>query len=169
MDLVTLHTFIKTDLADVPLQIILTAADEDLTLAVGPDTTMIEERMGQGQPNLWLQRPAASITSITLTDPEGTVTTLDTTDWHLDPAGKILTRLRTGTNPDSGWNNRVTVTYVPADLNKRQRALVALVQLELDYRHGKKSENIGDHTMTQADYNIARAQIISQAMTRTFA
>jgi hypothetical protein len=61
------------------------------------------------------------------------------------------------------------VTYAIGDSNTRQRALVALVQLELDYRYGKKSENIGDHSMTQQDYDKERARIISQAQARWLA
>jgi hypothetical protein len=44
-----------------------------------------------------------------------------------------------------------------------------LVQLQLDFRHGKTSEGIGDHHMTQEGYDKARARILSQAVLRWFA
>ena len=169
MTLTVLRTFIETDLSDSALTVILAAADEDVTTAVGPDTSMIEERDMQGQKILWLERPCLTMTSITETDSSGNVTTLDATDYHLHPNQLRVTRLNTGTNPKSGWTGLITLTYAPGDLNTRQRALVALVTLELDYRYGKKSENIGDHSMTQQDYDKERARIISQAMARQFA
>lgn len=65
MDLTTLRTFVETDLADGPLTVILTAADEDLTLAVGPDIADVSKQDMEGQEFLFLGRLAATITSIT--------------------------------------------------------------------------------------------------------
>ena len=169
MTLLVLRTFIETDLADGPLTVILAAADEDITTAVGADTSFIEERKGNGEVNLYLERPCGTMTSITETATDGTVTTLVASDYHLSSNALYVTRLNTGTNPASGWSQLTTFTYTPGDLNGRNRALVSLVQLELDYRYGKRTESIGDHSMTQQDYMEARSQIINTAMARWIA
>ena len=168
MDLTTLRTFIETDLGDAPLQVMLEAANEDLTAAVGPDTADVCTRDMEGERFLFLSRPASVIATITTTI-GGTVTSLATNDWKLWAGGTQLERLATGTNPADGWCGRVDVSFTPGDLNRRNRAIVALVQLELDYRHGKKSESIGDHSMTQDEYSAARGKIISGAVTWSFA
>jgi len=167
MDLTTLRTFVETDLADAPLQVILTAADEDLTLAVGPDTADVQTVDMEGERFLFLPRPVSAIASIKETVGT-TTTTLATNDWKLW-GDKQIERLSTGTNPADGWCGRVEVSYTPADLNRRNRALVQLVQLALDYRPGGKSESIGDHSRTQADVDSERARIINGVRSRSFA
>jgi len=169
VNLTTLRTFVETDLGDAALQVILDAAEEDLTKAVGPEGGMIEERDMDGQPNLWLDRPAESITSVTETDSAGTVTTLVAADYHLHPGHGRLQRLATGTNPASGWTGRVTVSYVPDDLNRRNRAIAQLVEMDLAFRPGAASEGVGDFSRTHQDYDRERARIISQAMSRVLA
>lgn len=170
MNITTLRTFVETDLSDSALQVILDAANEDLTLAVGPDTAMVEVIEGQGRPILWLARPANStFTSITETDSAGTVTTLAIDDYTLAGDGLQLYRLNTGTNPRTGWYGTVTVSYTPLDLNRRARALVQLVEHALAFRPGAKSEDIGDHSRSQQDYDRERARIIAGAATRWMA
>jgi hypothetical protein len=168
MTLVTLRTFIETDLANAPLQVIMDAADEDLTLAVGPDATDVQKDDMVGEEFLYLTRRAATISAITEFS-GGVLTTLVANDYELQPSGTSLRRLSTVTHPATGWEGTVTITYVPGDLNRRDRALVQLVQLDLDYRHGAKSESIGDYSRSQEDYNTARAKIIAGARTAAFA
>jgi len=168
MTLTTLRTSVETDLADAPLQVMLDAADEDLTLHVGPDIADIGKQDMEGQEFLFLGRPAATITSIT--EYSGGVTTpLVASDYELQPNKTDIRRLSTGTNPASGWYGTITVSFAPADLNRRNRAIVALVQLDLDHRHGVTDESIGDHRRSQQDYDVARAKIIAGALTRYFA
>jgi hypothetical protein len=168
MILTTLRTFVETDLADGPLQVMLDAADEDLTLYVGPDTADIDKQDMEGQEFLFLGRPVTTITSITEYS-GGVTTTLAASDYELQPNKMDIRRLSTGTNPASGWYGTVTVSFAPADLNRRNRAIMALVQLDLDHRHGVTDESIGDHRRSQQDYDAARAKIISGARTRSFA
>ncbi|HXK36009.1 MAG TPA: hypothetical protein VJ553_00300 [Candidatus Paceibacterota bacterium] len=169
MMLVTLRTFVETDLGDAPLQAILDAADEDLTAAVGPDLADVEKQDMDGQGFLFLTRPAAAITSITEYS-GGVTTTLVAGDYELQPNKKDIRRLSTGTNPAYGWNGTVTVSYTPDDLKKRDRCIVQLVELDLAFRPGAKSENVGDdHSRTMEDYDKARVKIISQARSRAFA
>lgn len=167
MDLTALRTFIETDLGDVPLQMMLDAANEDLTASVGPDTADVYTRDMEGERFLFLNRPATAVASITITI-GGTTTTLAVSDWKLW-GDKQLERLATGTNPSDVWCGRVDVSFTPGDLNRRNRAIVALVQLELDFRHGKKSETIGDHSMNQEDYDKARSKILTGARSWGFA
>ena len=168
MTLTTLRTFIETDLADAALQVILGAADEDLTLAVGPDAADVQTEDMEGERFLFLDRPASVISGITETIGT-TVTTLVASDWKLWPNMTQIERLATGTNPSDRWWGRVEVSYTPADLNRRNRALVQLVQLDLDYRFGATSEAIGDHNRSQRAYDEERVKIISGARTRSFA
>ena len=112
---------------------------------------------------------AASITSITETATDGTVTTLNALDYHLSADGTYITRLAlsTSVNPKSGWTGLITITYVPSDLNKRNRAIAQLVELDLAFRPGAKSENVGsDQSRTMEDYDKARAKIVSQVQSR---
>ena len=170
MTVTILKTFVETDLPDAALQVMLDAANEDLNLAVGPDTTMVETVEGQGRKIIWLARPANStFASITETDDSGTIVTLAVDDYSLAADGMQLTRLNTGTNPKTGWAGTVTITYTPLDLNKRNRALVQLVELDLSFRPGAKSETIGDHSTTRQDYDGERARIIQAAQSRTMA
>jgi hypothetical protein len=170
MTLTVLRTFVETDLSDSALQVILDATNEDLNLAVGPDTSMLETVEGEGRRIIWLARPANStFASITETDSEGTVVTLAIDDYSLAADGMQLTRLNTGTNPRTGWGGTVAITYTPLDLNKRNRALVQLVELDLAFRPGARSENVGDFSRTHQEYDKERARIISQAQSRTMA
>lgn len=169
MDLTTLKTFVETDLEDAALQVVLDAAEEDMTRAVGPEGGMIEEREMDGQADLWLERPAESITSVTETDDAGTVTTLVAADYRLHPNRMRIRRLATGTNQSTGWTGTVTVSYVPDDLAARNRALVGLVELTLAFRPGAASESVGDFSRTHQDYDRERARIISQAQSRAVA
>jgi len=170
MTLVTLRTFVETDLADAPLQVLLDAANEDISSAVGTDTSQVETVEGEGQATIWLNRPANStFASITETDTGGTVVTLATNDYSLDGNAMALTRLNSGTNPKSGWTGTVTITYTPLDLNRRNRAIVQLVELDLAFRPGARQESVGDFSRGMQDYNVERARIITAAQSRVMA
>jgi len=170
MTLAVLRTFVETDISDAALQVILSAAEEDITSAVGADTTMVELRDAHGEPVLWLNRPCATMGAVTETDAAGTVVTLVAADYELDTANNLrVARLATGTNPKSGWSGRVSLTYAPGDLNRRNRAIAQLVELDLAFRPGAKSENLGDHSRSMQDYDAERARIIAQAQSRRMA
>jgi hypothetical protein len=169
MTLVTLRTFVETDLSDSALQVILDAANEDITLAVGADTTQVETLKGDRQATYWLSRPVSAWTSIVETDAGGTAVTLATNDYSLDGNAIAITRLNTGTNPKSGWTDTIVFTYTPADLNKRNRAIVQLVELDLAFRPGAKSENVGDMSRSMQNYDEERARIINSARSRFLA
>ena len=166
--LAVLRTLVETDLPDAALQVILDAADEDLTLAVGPDTTGTHLEEASGERFLFLLRPASAVTSIKETVGT-TTTTLATDDWKKWPDNMRFERLSTGTNAASGWQGQVEVVYTPADLNKRNRALSQLVQLAVDFRPGGASESLGDHQRTQEAYDREKARIINSARSRSFA
>jgi hypothetical protein len=169
MTLITLRTFIETDLADTPLQVILDAVNEDITAAVGTDTSQVETLKGEGQAVYWIERPVSSFTTIIETDSGGTAVTLAVDDYELDGNKQAITRLNTGTNPKSGWTDTIVFTYVPADLNRRNRAIVQLVELDLAFRPGARQESIGDLSRGMQNYDDERARIISQAMSKVLA
>ncbi len=101
---------------------------------------------------------------------EGTVVTLDATDYALAGNGMRLQRLPSGTHPASGWYGTVEITYTPLDLNRRNRALVQLVELDLAFRPGASTEQIGgDYSRSQRNYDEERARIIASARSRDIA
>jgi hypothetical protein len=177
--LIILRQFVETDLSDSSLQVILDAANEDVTLAIGSDTSQIETFKGDGRVVYWIQRPVASFTSIITTDSGGTATTLvkplglytadPTDDYLMDGNAQAITRLSTGTNGKGGWTDTTVFTYVPADLNKRNRSIVQLVELDLAFRPGARSENVGEMSRSMQDYDAERARIINAARARAFA
>jgi hypothetical protein len=171
MELATLRAFVETDLADASLQALLDAAEEDMRGALGPDATMVEERYMSGERYFNLARPTKVVSSITETDASGASTTLAVSDYRIEQERMRLERLdlSTSANPKSGWAGQVKVTYVPNDLARRNRALVQLVQLEVDFRPGSKSESNGDHSRTSQDYDAERDRIIAAAQSRWFA
>ena len=169
MTLLTLRTFVETDLADAPLQVILDAANEDMEASVGTDTSQIETLYGEGEAVYWISRPVSSFTTIIETDSGGTAVTLAVNDYRLDGNKREITRLATGTNPKSGWTDTIVFTYVPADLNRRNRAIVQLVELDLAFRPGARQESIGDLSRGMQNYDEERARIISQAVSKVMA
>lgn len=168
MTLAVLKEFVETDLPDAQLQVVLSAAEEDVTGVLGTDTSQVEELGGGGQV-IWLRRAATSITTVTETDSEGTVTTLAANDYRLDPLRPRITRLNSGTNPESSWQGTVTVTYVPADLNKRNLAIVQLVELALNARPGVRTESGGEQSRSAQDYDAERERILGALPVRGLA
>ena len=137
------RAFEQTDLSDESLQVLLDAAEAEIVRYAGNPDASVEWLVG-GQRFLFLDRPVTEITSITETNSSGDVTTLTTDDWLLWPGGYRLERLRTGTNPRSTWQGRVTVNAAPTDESAlRQSVQADLVKLSLNTRFGLSQQTIG--------------------------
>ena len=138
----------ESTLDDEPLQLLLDAAEAEITGFAGP-VGEITEIINTGGRLLVLGRPAASITSITETSriTPSQVTILAADDYLAYPGGLVYERLRGGTNSRSAWYGRVTVTYVPEDdLDIRKGVQADLVNLMLNYAPGYTSETVGAWT-----------------------
>ncbi len=138
----------STAVEDEALQLLLDAAEADIVAYAGADGSTVEWFSG-GQRVIALASPAESITSIV----ENSVlwgnaaTTLDATDYLVDPGGYLLYRDGNGTNPRWHWYGRVVVTYVPVGSAARRQVLQGeLVNLTITYNPGVTSETVGSWT-----------------------
>ena len=153
-----LREFVTSSLSDSALQVYLDAAIEDVDDVLGPLT--VHERVRIHGPLLPLSREAESITTVV----DGSIT-LAADDYELSDSGRTLRRLHDGTNPAHAWDRYVDVTYVRDDpVASRWRAVIALVQLDLDQRPGLQSETIGTYAYTKSttkSYPDLRAEILA--------
>jgi hypothetical protein len=148
------RTHIETDLTDDAVQRLIDAAEEDL----GSEAAVIEYSSGLGRKIIFLRRAASVISTVVEHASDGDVT-LAASDYRLLDA-RMLERLSTGTNPSSNWDEKVTVTYVPNDLNRRTQASLDLVRLSAE-RRGVGSEGSGDYRFTGLDCEAERKRILA--------
>lgn len=163
-----LRAFVTTDLSDSALQVLLDAASDAVADVLGPAT--LRERIPPVSGDmLILGRPAETVTAV-VEDAGRSAVALAADDWMLSDSGRVLYRLRAGTHPASAWRGRVDVTYVRGDdAAARTRAVVALVELDLQGGRGLVSQQIGTWTetyRTDAEYVATRESILA-ALTTT--
>ncbi|WP_225205380.1 hypothetical protein [Novosphingobium huizhouense] len=109
--------------------------------------------------SLRLQRPMDVGQAVTVVemDPGNTgaasaARTLDPADYRVVHGGRTLQRLQGGPNGSLYWAPFVTVTYTPiGEGAAREEATIKLVQLDLSYRGGLKSERAGDYQFQLSD------------------
>ncbi|MBB5987427.1 hypothetical protein [Sphingobium lignivorans] len=95
----------------------------------------------------------------------GAEVTLDPADWRAQHGGRTLQRLTAGPNGRSWWAPLVTVTYTPVgEQAARDEALIKIMQLDLSYRGGLKSERAGDYQFTLADNVTAERERIFEGL-----
>lgn len=148
----------ETDLADNELQRIIDEGAAEIARLYGPDPDAgapVVEVIPAGDTLIFLSRPAATITSVVITDSAGTETTLVAdTDFRTWYGGRVIERVG-----GLYWAPS-TVTYVPLDdTSQRQEVVIKLAILTLEYR-ALKSERAGDYSATFADYTEERAKIL---------
>lgn len=154
--------------SDEALQMLIDAAYADVASVAGPpdDVTVTTGARGGGDLAL-LPYPAETITSV-VEDADVTAVVLATDDWELRASGTVLRRLATGTNGSSGWRGRVVVEYVRRDDSAlRDRAVVQLCQLALNYSPGATSEQIGDWSETFANNSAQNFQLERDTILQT--
>ncbi len=140
-----LRESVESSLGDDALQILLNWAEEQIVARAGA-TGARTQLFDGGHRFLSLDRPAASVTSVTETW-WTTDTVLTTDDWLLRPGDYLIERLNTGTNPRLTWARKVSVLYVPVDQDAtRIKVQIDLCNLALDARPGLASETIGEWT-----------------------
>lgn len=155
-------------LSDDALQLLLDATEAEIVRVGGDPETATEWHTCNGR-SVVLERRADRIDLVTETVGmwgEPTVTTLDATDYELDPYGVTLHRLNTGTNPRWRWYGRVAVTYRPADEEALRKGVQAdLIKLTGRYQPGLTAETVGSWTQQYAGNSAAareRADILAR-------
>lgn len=163
-----------SDLSDSELQAMIDAITAELAARLGPsgpitltlgDPTNDASRYRQ---TLRLPRPADLDAAVTVTeiDPgnSGDVANrvdLTTYDYRVLHNGRTLQRLVTGPNGRRYWAPLVEITYTPlSDQSLRDEATIKLIQLDLSYRGGLKSERAGDYSFTLSGDPVADREAI---------
>lgn len=159
-----LRGFVATALSDADLQLLLDAALQAIEDEIGPAGTASEQLTVHGD-LLPLSRRAKSVSSVTENARYSPVA-LAANDYELSDSGRILVRLRTGTNPGWAWRDRVRVRYVPDDTAIRITTAIALVKLKINHTPGLAAQSIGTWSEQYAansvwNYEQERQQILA--------
>jgi hypothetical protein len=161
------RSHITTALGDEAFQLLLDAAEAEITDAIGPVGNVSEVLTTGSGDLIMLSRRASAIVSVN----ERTID-LDPTDYELAGSGRMLLRLDTGPSPARSWWGRVVVISTPvSDVWQRQVAQVALCQLALDTVAGGSTtqERIGDWSEsfgTSAETRARRNDILAGLSSR---
>ena len=144
---------VVTRLPDTAVQRLLDANSLAIDERNGPIGSLERVVTRSNQRYIWLDRPAATITSITefYNDPVGiSGVILDSTDWRLLVSGTQLERWGYGTHPGDWWSDRVDLIYMPVDdTAERIRVLLKLCQLDINRNPGSSETRIGSYIEQQ--------------------
>jgi hypothetical protein len=156
------RSLVTTGKSDTVLQDIIDTEEEALVVRLGapPDgETIVTEVqvLDPCGPSIFLNRPIASIESITeAAAPGETATTLEATDYYVIPKQGRLIRLADGTD----WGRVVTVEYVPGDSpGKWRQVIVELVRLALEQTAMQSESVAGEYSYTAPEWEAKRAQL----------
>jgi hypothetical protein len=160
LSLAEIRELFETDLGDVALQTLLDAAEEEIVTHAGAHVSASDFFRDPRARILFLQRKAASITSITERVGD-TETVLDATDYRVVTPRELMRSLE-GPNPRFFWGDEVTVDTVPVDdTDTRKRVQADLVKLSAQYQ-GLSEESGGDFKQRFPEYELERAKILSR-------
>ncbi|MDZ4307556.1 hypothetical protein [Allopontixanthobacter sp.] len=151
-----------SDLSDAELQAMIDAITDELDARFGPAGEFTVQLGDPTDPssrhlrNLRLIRPIDTALAITVTesDPGNTGDAADESvlaaaDYRILHGGRTLQRLTAGPNGRTHWAPLVSVTYTPiGQAAAREEVTIKLIQLDLSYRGGLKSEKAGDYSFT---------------------
>lgn len=158
---------VKTSLPDTAVQRLLDANSLSIDERAGPIGSVPETRYPRQDSLIFLDRPVASITSITefFNDPIGiSGVVLDSTDYRLHSNNTVLERWGYGTHPADWWPTRVEFVYVAVDDSaERIRVLIKLCQLDLNREPGTSMTRMGEYIDQQRGeaYNDEREAILA--------
>ena len=167
-----------SDLSDSELEAMITAITADMDARFGPAGPVTVELGDPGDPasrtmrSLRLARALDPDLAVTVVegdpgdsgDPAAAIT-LGAYDYRVLHGGRTLQRLTTGPNGRSFWAPLVTVSYTPlGEQAARDEALIKLIQLDLSFRGGLKSERAGDYQFTLADDVAAQREAIFESL-----
>lgn len=119
----------------------------------------LDEASGGYRRSLRLARPMDETQSIEIVEinpaqsgAASSAVTLGADDYRVVHGGRTLQRLMTGAHSAMYWAPFVSVTYTPiGDDAARSEAAIKLIQLDLSYRGGLKSERAGDYQFQLSD------------------
>ena len=164
-----------SDLSDAELQAMIDAITAELDARFGPAG---EQTVTLGDParprersrrTLRVARPIDTAQPVAVAEVEpghaGSAESelaLDASDFAVLHGGRTLQRLVDGANPNEFWAPLVRLTFTPiGELAQREEATIKLIQLDLSYRGGLKSERAGDYSFTlSGDQAGDRAKIL---------
>lgn len=176
IDRVKLRT--GSDLADSELQAMIDGIIADMDARFGPAGPILVELgdpidpASRGRLTLRLTRPLDTGEPVTVTeiDPSNSglsadETVLDVADYAVLHGGRTLQRLTGGPNGRTHWAPMVLVSYTPiGEQAARDEAVIKLMQLDLSYRGGLKSERAGDYQYTLSADVAAEREAIFQGL-----
>lgn len=172
-----------SDLSDTELQAMIDAIAAVLELRFGQTGAITVELGDLTDPEsrfrrtLRLVRPIDTAEDLTIVeiDPGNTgeaadETTLAEGDYAVLLGGRMLQRLTAGPNGRGYWAPLVRITYTPvgaaAQQAARDEATIKLIQLDLSYRGGLRSERAGDYQITlSGDHAADREAILGELST----
>jgi len=167
-----------SDLPDSELQDMIDGILSDMDARFGPAGPITVELGDPVDPcsrslrTLRLARPLDPAEAVTVVEidpgnsglPE-TEVTLAAGDYAVLHGGRTLQRRTGGPNGRSFWAPLVMVTYTPiGEQAARDEAVIKLMQLDLSYRGGLKSERAGDYQFTLAGDVSAERENIFQGL-----
>jgi len=160
-----LQAQVETDLANATLQIIIDAAEREITEQIGPTTGYVKDYDAvQYVTEIRFPVEADTVTTaVEYTDGQSdpTKTTLAADDYEISEDGWWLRRLSDGTNQRSSWGWHVVITFEPvADTDRRKQAAVQLSRLQIVHT-GYSRERAGDWAATNLDYRREKGRILS--------
>lgn len=167
-----------SDLSDAELQAMIDAITAELDARFGSVEPITVDIGDPGDPgsrfmrNLRLIRPIDTDQAITVTerDPGNTGNASDDTvlaadDFRVMHQGRTLQRLTGGTNGSEYWAPLVSVTYTPISAAaQREEVTIKLIQLDLSYRGGLRSEKAGDYAFTLSGDQMKDREAILQQL-----
>ena len=167
-----------SDLSDTELQAMIDAITVELDARLGPagEITVelgdLDDPVSRMQRTLRLNRPIDVTQPVTVIEDEPADsglalarTTLDPADYRVLHGGRTVQRLTGGPNGRSFWAPLVTLTYTVAGAAAaRDEATIKLIQLDLSYRGGLKSERAGDYQFTLGSDPVAEREAIIAAL-----
>ena len=172
LDTDRVETLVQSGLPDDALEIFIDGADEEIVRLVGPHdgSQQVTLRVDRS-PNLYLPRPAQSVSEVKEWSDSGSEADADVVDadnYQILGAGRYLRRKSVGGLVDAPgeygslyWKRNVAVTFTPkGDNARRTQVLVDLVKWELA-RSGHTRERVGQYETYQGNER-ERGQILGR-------
>ena len=168
-----IHAHVETDRSDDALNTLIADAEASLVIRYGANypgpvtvTRFLADLSLVTPTMLYLERPAASITSITefWGDPFREIeTVLAPSDYRVHYGGRAVERLGNATNPRWLWGHRVDFSYVPVDdTPQRKRICIDLVKLALRYNATKEVVAGDFREFAYDDYTQERSNLLDE-------
>lgn len=167
-----------SDLPDAELQAMIDGIAAELDARFGPagpitvDLGDLDDPCSRSRRTLRLARPLDQAEDVTIVerDPGNSGLadadiTLAAGDYAVLHGGRTLQRLTGGPNGRDYWAPLVSVSYTPlGEQAARDEALIKVMQLDLSYRGGLKSERAGDYQFTLGGDPAADREAIFKAL-----